>query len=629
MPPVTRLTINAFATAAFALALGLLVFPCHFLILYFWKGFYRGLDNENSVIIGTLLVSGFVWLNRVNALTQRFGGTPRELLPDLVRVARRHLTVWAVSYWVGGGVAFLAGFTRLWENAAAVHIVSGAVVLLALLIRSEWKHPYRPADAPVRGAALDSVAAVQRAIQQHAAVPGPRFVWGGFDTPAMKLGPNYAVIGTTGSGKTLIHRMLMASALPDGRGGLRSRAIIYDPKRELYPVLLGMGIAPELISFFQPFDTRSVAWDIAADITRPDIADEIAAVLAPADKSDNPFFLQSARRVIGGIMAAFHDTAPGNWSLNDVIEAASTLDTLKAALSTTADGRDLVHKYLTKPEPTVANIVSTIDTKLSLYQTVARLWTRASTKTGLRQWYKGTGVILLGTHTENEIAFAALNRAIFKRASQIITGRAEENPPDETWVFLDEARDAEELDGLRRLLTGGRSKGAHVVLGFQDLDGLREVYGKAADELVGMCDNLAVLRLNSTNTQEWASKFFGEYEYFQRSYGETSGEHSSSSTQDSLSRRLAVLPQEFRLFRGPDREHGLPGVFATPAYGAWKVRIAGDFIEARKGRTANVPAFIERPVSDQARRPWTDDDLIRLGIKPKPKAGPGLRTLES
>lgn len=53
-------------------------------------------------------------------------------------------------------------------------------------------------------------------------------------------------------------------------------------------------------------------------------------------------------------------------------------------------------------------------------------------------------------------------------------------------MFLDELRDLGRLDALNRLLLKGRSKNVSVVLGFQDIEGLREVYGdKVANEIVG------------------------------------------------------------------------------------------------------------------------------------------------
>lgn len=580
-------------------------------------------------LFGSAAVAG-----RVNAAALEFTGGIRSFFPEAFRIVAREASYWGAALACGAVAGVLHAFiahtagVRDGVHPMVTQTAVSLTCLLLLYVRGEWKR-HRPAESlPVRGSALESAADVQKAIEQTHA-PGPKHVWGGFPIPALTLGPHYLVIGVSESGKTLVLRMLMNSALPDGNGGLRARAIIYDPKRDFYPLLIGMGIAPEHISIFQPFDARCAVWDIAADVTTRDQAEEIAAILIPINREEKqPFFSDASRALTAGVMTAFHVHAPGNWTLNDLLEAMSTPDRLKSVLSTTDDGRDLLQKYFTDARDTQSNVISTIDTKLGVYRTIARLWTRTTRRVSLGDWYSGTGVILLGTHTQNQVAFAALNRAIFKRATQLILGRVEEDPPDHTWIILDEARDAGELDGLRDLLTGSRSKGGHVVLGFQDLDGFRVVYDRAAEELVGQCDNVAVLRLNSTATQKWASDYFGEYEYYAESFGATHGPTPGTSTQRSLSRSVLVLPQEFRNFP-PTKPHlGLTGVFASPVYGAWMRTIPADFIESHKGAKADVPAFVKRPASDQDRRPWTDDDLRRLHIKPQPPAPGGLRTLD-
>ena len=81
----------------------------------------------------------------------------------------------------------------------------------------------------------------------------------------------------------------------------------------------------------------------------------------------------------------------------------------------------------------------------------------------------------------------AINQAIFKRAAELLLAQ-DESPERETWIILDELREAGKLDGLTSLLSKGRSFGARVVVGFQDIEGLRAVYGeKEANEMPPDC----------------------------------------------------------------------------------------------------------------------------------------------
>ena len=72
----------------------------------------------------------------------------------------------------------------------------------------------------------------------------------------------------TGSGKTVLQRLLMQSTLPRIREGSNHRALIYDAKQDILPILGGMDLRCP-VRTFNPFDARGVAWDLAADITSP------------------------------------------------------------------------------------------------------------------------------------------------------------------------------------------------------------------------------------------------------------------------------------------------------------------------------------------------------------------------
>src|SRR5262249_39684298 len=54
---------------------------------------------------------------------------------------------------------------------------------------------------------------------------------------------HFAFIGTTGSGKTLLQRLLMQSALPKIGAGLGHRAVVYDAKQDILSILAGMRVA--------------------------------------------------------------------------------------------------------------------------------------------------------------------------------------------------------------------------------------------------------------------------------------------------------------------------------------------------------------------------------------------------
>src|SRR5262245_56863377 len=94
-----------------------------------------------------------------------------------------------------------------------------------------------------------------------------------------------AFVGATGSGKTILQRLLMQSVLPKVGDGLQQRALIYDAKQDIISLLAGMQVHAPVHSL-NPLDNRSVAWDIAADITSPAAALQAASLLIPKAASD-------------------------------------------------------------------------------------------------------------------------------------------------------------------------------------------------------------------------------------------------------------------------------------------------------------------------------------------------------
>lgn len=400
--------------------------------------------------------------------------------------------------------------------------------------------------------------------------------WGGAKLDFSVLGPHFAVMGSTGSGKTLTLRMLMRAALLTYSGSLTSRALVFDPKLEFYPILRAMGIPEDRIKVLNPFDARSVAWNLDDDIKDAAAARQLASVLVPPDQdSTQPFFSCAAHDIVATLIDVFRRHAAGTrWGLNDVLEAASELQNLYEVLALTEDGRRIYNMYLAVPNDTAVGVLATLRTKVVAYQTVARLWGRSSLKGAdfsFNEWLDAPepSIVLLGTDDTNEDVLGPLNRALFQRLAQLVTGRPGSGPHKTVWFFLDEVRLAGRLEGLQALLLKGRSKGAHIAIGLQDIQGLRDVYGEfQADEILGQCANFGVLRLSNPASMAWAADYFGKFEEYVPSYGESvtvagwERTH-TSSWNSSLMERQALLAQEFRNYPLASKEFGISGAFAA------------------------------------------------------------------
>lgn len=452
--------------------------------------------------------------------------------------------------------------------------------------------------------------------------------WGFIQLPRETATQHFAVIGSTGSGKTMLLRLLMQSVLPHIKEGSDSRAVVYDAKADTIPLIDGMGVtAPMWI--LNPFDKRSSAWKMGADITAPATAQQIATILiAPGKNESQPFFTDAARALLTGVMISFMKKSPGAWLLSDVIHATRTAQSLKEVLRATSETKYLIDQYLNESQ-TAQNILSSLATKLQPFEFIAAAWDRAESAISLREWVTSDSILVLGNDEATRSALDAINRVIFRRIVELTLAESE-SETRRTWFFLDELRQAGALDGLNNLLTAGRSKGACVVVGTQDLEGLREVYGdNKANELLGLCGHKAILRLDSPSTAKWASELFGSVEDLETRTSQSSNESTnrsrdnnsdSSGSSTSVSEqhivRDVVLPSEFLSLPFPSPSKGMIGYYLSPEFGGagYRAHISGDWIASDLKPPGSSPALIKRPEDHQFLRAWSEGRRAELGI---------------
>ncbi|MEZ5963075.1 MAG: type IV secretion system DNA-binding domain-containing protein [Planctomycetota bacterium] len=467
-----------------------------------------------------------------------------------------------------------------------------------------------------------------------------RHIWGGVPFADDELEPHFMVMGTSGSGKTLTIRMLMKSVLFDERGSFKNRCLIYDPKLDFYPILRGLGIPAHQIRVLHPLDDRCVAWDVARDIVDPVSARQLAATMCAVEEADpNKYFSEAAQDILTAVINCFRkhrsrSDGESTWFLNDLVEAVSSPERLLKVLEKEPEGRDAIQSHLAQSDRTRASILSTLRTKAARYENIGSLWMDRVPFSLAEDWLEGDepSVLLIPTDEKNREALDAINRALIRRASELVLSRPD-NPGKEVWFFLDELRLARKLEGLDELLLKGRSKEVRCVLGFQSIEGLHHVYGRnAADELLSQCGNKAILRLDSPQAMNWASDYFARAEFWQRSYSwsESRAAQGGSTThgvQKALREKPVILPIEFREFPTADKKVGITGAFTAPRLPPWKGTIKAKLVakHLREERKADEDAGFRRRTDHRAqeRRIWRVEDYRRLDLQPEVDQGDG------
>lgn len=478
---------------------------------------------------------------------------------------------------------------------------------------------------------------------------------------------HFVVMGATGSGKSLLIKNLMAGALSSlpGEGqtaGQRNRAVVYDPKQEMVSTLGRLGLSEETgLRILHPFDTRAYCWDMARDISSPIEARQVATLLVPdtagtSGGSEN-FFTDACRDLLAGVMLTFSMCAPNpaSWTFRDVILCMLYQPYLRFILARnrTRDGRQFIlntrlsESYLGGADPmkadwrTISNIRSTLNATLAVYEPIAAAWQRAydgdlsqgrpPRRFSISQWISSNDTVVLGNDEAARAPIDAINQALFKRMTEMVLSGAELTEAQKaigeglTWFFLDEAREAGKLDGLSSLMTKGRTKGACVVLGFQDIDGMRAVYGEqVANEIVGQCSHVAILRLSSPTTAEWAASMFGSKlaDLTGTSIGKE-GLQMSRNQQEAKN----VYSEDLLFLPTTSPKNGLTGFFKSSRVRresmvgfkqtlSWD-KVCGGELGARPAG-ADLPNFLPGDMSSQFLEPWNTSDWARLGFEGDP-----------
>mgnify|MGYP000228438785 CR=1 FL=1 len=480
----------------------------------------------------------------------------------------------------------------------------------------------------------------------------------------MKIHPrfateHFAVIGASGSGKTTLINAFLASYLQSNRS---YRALIYDPKSEMLPLLYTLlGVSEQAVCsghsrvrVLNPYDQRLSAWDLARDFDSPVSVRELASILVPQQgegNSSDSFFRDALRDILAGIMLIFVECVPNPqaWRFRDVLLALlyEPYTRFLLQLDRTRDGRPfpIVHRLRTsyfneEGDPrTYANIRATINTCLSIFEPIAAL-SHAAQEAGrcfsLAEWASRDGqgdILVLANDEAARSSLDPYNQALFKRASELVLARREATAQErahgenQTLICLDEVREAGKLEGLGRLLTKGRSKNLCVLLGYQDRDGMAAVYGKEiADEIVGQCNNIGILKLNNANTADWASDLFG------RRLAHSQGGGSNYDMEGKISRshdtgeeeRPYVFTSDFLYLPPPGPQNGLHGYFRTPDIDpeqhSLRVHIPWAEVEQYRPQVPEYPqtswrtAFRPQHASAQYLTPWDEADWYRLGL---------------
>ena len=505
-------------------------------------------------------------------------------------------------------LVYLAGRVSGGNSRGPTVLTLAAVPLgMALPAIFRWLFRSRHPTEHLRGTRLLSTLEIHQAATALARGGEEDLNWCSITLPDAVASGHFCLTGTTASGKTVSQRLLWQKVLPSIRPGGGRRALIYDAKQDCLSILSGMKLHCPVV-ILNPFDARSAAWDLAADITSPATALQVAHTLIPDEQGYNAFFVKAARDLMAAIFMALHLSRPGRWTLADVVLILSDTNRAAKLLQSLPQTRAIGREHFSRDPRTLANVQATISANVAMLRPIAAMWEHATQKISLEQWINGEFILVLGNDETLRGPIDDLNRVIFQRITELVLAQPESSA-NRSWFFLDEAKELGKLDTLPRLMTKGRSKGARVVLAFQTIEGLRAVYGEhLADELAGMAANKALLRTDSPVTAKWAAHVLGEHELREWTKSVQHGPNRTTSWSEHIVKKESVLDSQLMQLP-PARGGSFEGYFVTPGIGTYKrtVYFANCLLPP-----GNVPNFVPRPVEHQ----YLNDDAAHTVQNP-------------
>jgi hypothetical protein len=359
---------------------------------------------------------------------------------------------------------------------------------------------------------------------------------------------HFKLIGTTGTGKSTAIQELLSTALARG-----DRAIIADPDggymRRFFDPARGDTV-------LNPFDERSVKWDLFGEIkTRYDV-DQLARSLIPDQEGADRSWRGYARTFFAAVARQSHEAGVTDLSeLYRLLVVAETGE-LRTLLRGSA-AQPFLDEHNSRMFDSIRSVTTSAVGALDYIAQQpgagagrdfsVRAWVAEQRQGVLFMPYKAGQIAALGSTIS-----AWMRLAIFEamdQGEQSSDRRSDAARP--IWFIVDELDALGQIDGLKDALARLRKFGGRCVLGFQSVAQVSSTYGHGdAHTIVENCGNSLILRCSASEgggTARFASQLIGEREVLRTSTSRSrrvSEMLGSISHNEHLSVEAAVMPSQ-------------------------------------------------------------------------------------
>lgn len=358
-------------------------------------------------------------------------------------------------------------------------------------------------------------------------------------------------LGSSGSGKsTLLAQFLAQINHQVETAKDRRHYIITDIKPEFVGKFWKKG---DFI--FNPFDERSVMWNIFEEISNIADYDLFASALFATDQTKEPFWRQAASTVFADALKYLH--LNGKCTNKDILNFfQQPLDDIVDELTSLPDKLKTSQQHLNASEATLSSIMSTLAEGLRpfRYLTDPEPGTSYfSFKKYIHEEYTNTdntipNLYLVIPANKNQILAPLLSLIMDIMISEILS--LPEDPKCKLYFIVDELGSVNKINMLSDLITKGRSYGVSLIAMSQDSGLIRATYG--TEVMKSFFNNFGTqvfLRINEANAAKEVSAAIGVKEVYnyKTSAQLANGDKNTPTLSREIETKTLVLASEFQM----------------------------------------------------------------------------------
>ncbi|MGA2398177.1 MAG: type IV secretion system DNA-binding domain-containing protein [Steroidobacteraceae bacterium] len=322
---------------------------------------------------------------------------------------------------------------------------------------------------------------------------------------------HFKLIGTTGTGKSTAIREILSAALARG-----DRAVIADPDGGYLRRFFN---ADRCDTILNPFDERSVKWDLFSEIRTPYDVEQLARSLIPDHEGSDRSWRGYARTFLSAVTRRAHEAGVTDTAELYRLMMVADRTELRALVEGTP-AQPFLEEHNSRMFDSIRSVTSAA---IGPLEYIAQ---QKGTKFSIRSWVaEDRRGVLFMPYSAGQIAAlrstisAWMRLAIFEAMDP--REPAAQGTARRLWFVVDELDALGQIDGLKDALARLRKFGGRCVLGFQSLAQVSSTYGPGeAHTIVENCGNTLILRCSASEgggTARFASQLVGEREVLRTS----------------------------------------------------------------------------------------------------------------